>query len=87
MFQWTMNLGAGDSLRGRPLKDPGLLYLQKKRKIPRGDAKAHLALAKWCLSRKMVREMCDQCRAALRIDPSLEEARRLLARRFDLMKK
>ncbi len=84
MFRWTMNLGAGDSLRGRPIKDPALLYLRKKRKIPRGDAKAHLALAKWCLSKKLIEEMCDQCRAALRIDPSLEEARRLLARRFDL---
>ncbi len=84
MFRWTMNLGAGDSLRSRPIKDPALLYLRKKRKIPRGDAKAHLALARWCLSKKLIREMCDQCRAALRIDPSLEEARRLLARRFDL---
>ncbi len=86
-FLWTMNLGAGDSLRGRTLEDPSLLYLQKRRRIGPGDAKAHLALAKWCLAKKLVREMCDQCRAALRIDPSLEEARRLLARRFDLKKR
>ncbi len=87
MIRWTMNLGAGDSLRGRTFKDPSLLYLQKKRRIPGGDAKAHLALARWCLSKKLIREMCEQCRAALRIDPRLEEARRLLARRFEFMKK
>ena len=86
-IRWTMNLGAGDSLRGRTLRDPVLLYLRKRRRLPPGDAKARLALAKWCLSVKLIPQMCRECREALKLDPSLEEARKLLARRFRLQRR
>ncbi len=84
-FFWTMNFGKGDSLRNRKLKDPALIYLARRRKAK--DAKDHLKLAKWCMRVGLINEMCRECREALKLDPSLKEARKLLSKRLKLMEK
>lgn len=83
-YLWTMNLGAGDSLRGKSLSDLTLLYLQRRRQISAADPKAMLELARWCAQKGLVKEMSEACRIVLRLDPSLEEARELLANRFEI---
>ena len=84
IHKWTMNLGGGDSLRGRKLTDPALLYLQKRRQFHDGSAEGHLKLSRWCKTQGLIKEMSRECRAALRLDPRASEAREMLAERFKL---
>ena len=86
-YLWTMNLGGGDSLRGKTLTDLSLLYLQRKRQLSMEDPASVLELARWCASRGLIKEMSEACRIALRLDPGLREARELLARRFEMAEK
>ena len=85
MYKWTMNFGSGDSLRNKRIKDLNLIYLSKRRKVK--SAEDHLKLAKWCLSVGLIKEMCFECREALKLNIHLEEARKLLANRFKYMKR
>ncbi len=75
---FTEDFGSGDSLRGRTIDDPQILYLAKLKKLEVTSADAEAALAAWCKANKLDEPFKKHVEAALALDPDHDKAHELL---------